>query len=312
MIPEYPRPAMSLGFQGAAVTDASAAVGTEAQTELESRPATARTKQVQHDPGEPVRGLLREPPSGAREETPFEQRFTLRAVTGIAGMVVGLTFLFGFGNVWTLALSLGVPPWVAPLVAPAVDLSVLGLLLAIRHMALHGARREQMRPARRLLIFSSTMTLALNVAAPLIAGHLGKAAFDAVGPLLLIGRAEVGPGLLQTISGIQQSAALDRAEGEGASSANVVPSTGPPAAASPYVDPDRAKWTPFVDDLLGRARQEDAWHRETYLRPISAETLRKRLHVGAARARILVTTVRAEEHRHPTLGPNGPGAARTM
>jgi hypothetical protein len=29
--------------------------------------------------------------------------------------VVGLTFMFGFGNVWTLALRLGVPPWVAPL-----------------------------------------------------------------------------------------------------------------------------------------------------------------------------------------------------
>jgi hypothetical protein len=45
------------------------------------------------------------------------------------GAVVGLTFLFGFGNVWPLALRLGVPPWVAPLVAPAVDLSVMGLLL---------------------------------------------------------------------------------------------------------------------------------------------------------------------------------------
>lgn len=41
------------------------------------------------------------------------------AVTGIIGVVAGLTFLFGFGNV----LSLGVPGWVAPLVAPDVDLS---------------------------------------------------------------------------------------------------------------------------------------------------------------------------------------------
>jgi hypothetical protein len=40
---------------------------------------------------------------------------TLRAVTLIMAAVVGLTFLFGFGNVWTLALRLGVPPWVAPL-----------------------------------------------------------------------------------------------------------------------------------------------------------------------------------------------------
>ncbi|MFE1961500.1 hypothetical protein [Streptomyces sp. NPDC059479] len=50
-------------------------------------------------------------------------------MTVMMAAVVGLTFLFGFGNVWTLALRLGVPPWVAPLVAPAVDLSVMGLLL---------------------------------------------------------------------------------------------------------------------------------------------------------------------------------------
>ncbi|WP_327434456.1 hypothetical protein [Streptomyces sp. NBC_01236] len=43
--------------------------------------------------------------------------------------VVGLTFLFGFGNVWALALHLGVTPWVAPPVAPAADLSVIGPLL---------------------------------------------------------------------------------------------------------------------------------------------------------------------------------------
>jgi hypothetical protein len=57
----------------------------------------------------------------------------VKAVTAIMGTVVGLTFLFGFGNVLNLALRLGVPLWVAPLVAPAVDLSILGLLLGTRH-----------------------------------------------------------------------------------------------------------------------------------------------------------------------------------
>jgi hypothetical protein len=63
----------------------------------------------------------------------------IRAVTVIMGTVVGLTFLFGFGNVLDLALQLGAPVWVAPLVAPAVGLSILGLLLAIRHLAVNGA-----------------------------------------------------------------------------------------------------------------------------------------------------------------------------
>jgi hypothetical protein len=50
----------------------------------------------------------------------------VHVVSVIMGVVVGLTFLFGFGNVLNLALRLGVPIWVAPLVAPAVDLSILG------------------------------------------------------------------------------------------------------------------------------------------------------------------------------------------
>lgn len=130
----------------------------------------------------------------------------VRSVTIIAGVVVGLTFIFGFGNIWMLALRLGVPAWVAPLVAPAVDLSILGLLLGTRHLALNGATSDQLQPARRLLIFSSVVTLALNVADPLIAGELGKAAFDSVGPLLLIGWAEVGPGLLQAIGAVRRIA----------------------------------------------------------------------------------------------------------
>jgi hypothetical protein len=55
-------------------------------------------------------------------------------------------------------------------------------------------------PARRLLIFASAVTLALNVADPLVAGAYGKAAFDAVGPLLLLGWAEVGPDLLRALT----------------------------------------------------------------------------------------------------------------
>lgn len=186
--------------------------------------------------------------------------------------------MFGFGNVWTLALRLGVPPWVAPLVAPAVDLSVLGLLLAIRCLTLYGATREQLRPARRLLVFSSVMTLALNVAEPLTAGHYGRAAFDAVGPLLLIGWAEVGPGLLQAISSVQQ----EQGTAETARSRDVRPARPAQRAA---------------DDLLDRARQADARYRRLYHRPISAETLRKELRVGAARSRMLVAMVRGQEHQ---------------
>jgi hypothetical protein len=102
----------------------------------------------------------------------------VRTVTVIMGTVVGLTFLFGFGNVLNLALRLGVPVWVAPLVAPAVDLSILlsilGLLLGTRHLALHGATPEHLRPARRLLTFANLTTRALNIADPIVTGTTAR------------------------------------------------------------------------------------------------------------------------------------------
>ncbi|QLH26984.1 hypothetical protein HYQ63_15465 [Streptomyces sp. Rer75] len=216
--------------------------------------------------------------------------------------VVGLTFLFGFGNVWTLALRLGVPPWVAPLVAPAVDLSVLGLLLGTRYLALQGAGREQLRPARRLLVFSSLMTLALNVTDPLLAGQKGKAAFDAVGPLLLIGWAEVGPGLLQAISGggSESSPGAEVQEYPVGHAAEMTEPAGDNVGQShaPDEGDQRGQPRPGGDDLLDRALVEDAWHWEAYQRPISAETLRKRLRVGAARSRMLVAAVRSTRTDH--------------
>jgi hypothetical protein len=77
---------------------------------------------------------------------------------------------------------------------------MVALLLDSRELALRGAPIEVRRPVHRLLMFTSVVTLALNTAAPLLAGEWGKAAFDAVGPLLLIGWADVGPELLQAMS----------------------------------------------------------------------------------------------------------------
>lgn len=199
-------------------------------------------------------------------------------------------FLFGFGNVLNLALRLGVPGWVAPLVAPAVDLSVIGLLMGTKHLALHGASSALLRPARRLLIFASVVTLALNVADPLVAGEYGKAAFDAVGPLLLIGWAEVGPGFLQAIgdSG-RSSAGLGAATAERPGAYEQVDvGGGSQVADQGKVDQRKSclpRWTISPDELLEQARREDAAHRVACQKPISADALRVRLGVGASRTR---------------------------
>ncbi|MCA1675073.1 MAG: hypothetical protein LC799_23755 [Actinobacteria bacterium] len=238
---------------------------------------------------------------------PADQAAVVQAVTVIMGIVVGLTFLFGFGNVLNLALRLGVPVWVAPLVAPAVDLSILGLLLGTRYLALAGASTDQLRPARHLLIFASVVTLALNVADPLVASEYGKAAFDAVGPLLLIGWAEVGPGFLQAISAASARANTLDVDGETQATHQQTTATGERTTTPFEIDSgDRSavrqvrerpteRSASIPNDLLQRARQEDAAHRDVHQRPISADTLRRRLGIGAKRARMLVALVRSED-----------------
>ncbi|NIY64083.1 hypothetical protein SMALB_2032 [Streptomyces malaysiensis] len=167
---------------------------------------------------------------------------------------------------------------------------MLGLLLGTRYLALQGAGREQLRPACRLLVFSSVMTLALNVTDPLLAGQNGKAAFDAVGPLQLIGWAEVGRGLLQAISGAGGETApeSERAEVQEYPVEHAVQTIEQARvnAERPHVPDEgdqRSQLTPGGDDLLERTLTEIAWHWETHQRPISAETLRKRPHVGSGR-----------------------------
>lgn len=227
----------------------------------------------------------------------------VHAVTVIMGVVVGLTFLFGFGNVLNLALRLGVPVWVAPLVAPAVDLSILGLLLGTRHLALKGASEDLLRPARRLLIFASVVTLALNVADPVVAGEYGKAAFDAVGPLLLIGWAEVGPGFLQAIGETSQSADVE-VDPRIDQASMLVPERSDEDSSAPRQVEQRQLGTRepgrqappkrAPEALLDQARREDAAHRVAHQKPISADTLRIRLGIGATQARHLVKVIRAE------------------
>ncbi|MFJ6620942.1 DUF2637 domain-containing protein [Kitasatospora sp. NPDC091335] len=121
-------------------------------------------------------------------------------VTIVMAVIAALAFVFSFGNVWALALRLGIPHPIAPLIAPMVDLSVVGLLVALHHLALTGTEPDQLRPATRLMHLCGALTLALNTAEPVIAGHYGRAALDTVAPALLLGWGAVGPGLLRHLT----------------------------------------------------------------------------------------------------------------
>jgi hypothetical protein len=155
-------------------------------------------------------------------ELPGEE-FTRRVITLVLALITALTFAFGFGNVWALGRSLGVPAFVAPLVGPAVDLSVAGLLIGIRHLSMAGVARDQLRQARILLTACSAATLALNIAGPGTAGAYGRAAFDSVGPGLLIGWAETGPGMLRFLYARPRDLALHGSEARPAPAYEALP-----------------------------------------------------------------------------------------
>lgn len=232
-----------------------------------------------------------------------EDRITQRVVTVVMVVIAALAFVFSFGNVWSLALRLGVPAPIAPLIAPMVDLSVVGLLVALRYLSLRGVPAEQMRSATRLMHVSGLLTLALNIAEPLALGHYGRAAVDAVAPLLLLGWGTVGPQLLRHFHAVAHPS----------EPAPVPPTTPrvlpvgedehredePSATASPPVTapaPATAPAVPAVNlpgPLLAEARSIAATHLAEHGEPITAVQLKRRLGTGLPMATALHTALTA-------------------
>ncbi|MBD3011359.1 DUF2637 domain-containing protein [Streptomyces sp. 5-10] len=212
-----------------------------------------------------------------------EDRITQRTVTVVMGIIAALAFVFSFGNVWALALRLGVPGPIAPLIAPMVDLSVVGLLVALRYLSLRGVPAEQIKGATRLMHMSGLLTLALNVAEPIVAGHYGRAAVDAVAPLLLLGWGAVGPQLLRhfhtvaTTTPAPAPAAPDApAEAPAPKPAPASESVPPPVTPKPETSPAVTVPVP----LLNAARTIADTYRAEHGEPISPAQLRARLGVA--------------------------------
>lgn len=135
---------------------------------------------------------------------PVGFNMVLTALVATTVTIAVLAFAFSFGNVWTLDLTLGIERHIAPLVGPAVDLSVIGLLVTVQWLALAGVDHAKLRPARRLLYACGVVTLALNSTLSLLAGlhngdgyALGRAAVEGIAPWLLIAWSHVGPQMLR-------------------------------------------------------------------------------------------------------------------
>ena len=227
-------------------------------------------------------------PEQGRSAQPGEA-LTRRAVTVVTAAIVVMTFAFSLGNVTRLCLDLGITAWIAWLVAPAVDLSVIGLLTGMRFLSLHGYTDAQLATLQRMLRFCGLLTLALNTAGALGHRQYGTALVDAVGPALLIGWSEVGPWMLRQIHAVCPPATFQKS----GQAATLRGQQTPPAVASPVLP---AK-------LLALTRELDAEHRAETGRPISRDNLRARLRIGRDRASALIAAVRAEAAAGARSGP---------
>ncbi len=219
------------------------------------------------------------------------EALTRRAVTVITATIVVMTFAFSLGNVTRLCLDLGITAWIAWLVAPAVDLSVIGLLAGMRFLSLHGYADAQLAGLQRMLRFCGLLTMALNTAGAVGHRQFGTALVDAVGPALLIGWSEAGPWMLRQIHAVCPP----------------VPRPQPATPRQPEPVPEAP--LPLPAGLLARARALDAAHRAETGRPISRDTLRARLKIGRDRASALVAAVRAEASAATTPRPLSQAAA---
>ncbi|MEU3201769.1 MULTISPECIES: DUF2637 domain-containing protein [unclassified Streptomyces] len=226
-----------------------------------------------------------------------EERFTRRTVTVVMAVIAALAFVFSFGNVWALALRLGVPHPIAPLIAPMVDLSVVGLLVALRFLALHGVPKHELKAGTRLLHLCGLLTLALNTAEPLLTGRYGRACLDTVAPLLLLGWGHVGPAFLaqfhththptpplEAAFPILEPVPDEAPAPEPRTPAPVeeleptpAPATAPPAAAK-ITQPASGPALPVA--LLDAARRIADTHRAEHGTPISAAHLGARMGVA--------------------------------
>jgi hypothetical protein len=206
------------------------------------------------------------------------EALTRRAVTVITATIAVMTFAFSTGNVTQLCLHLSITAWTAWLVGPAVDLSVVGLLLGIRFLSQHGYADDQLLGLQRTLRFCGLLTLALNTAEAFGHRQFGTALVDAVGPALLIIWSEKGPWMLRQLHAISSLSESPQPVGGLLRQAAPTPTQ---AAALPT-------------GLLARTRELDAEHRAETGRPISRDVLRAHLRIGRDRAGDLVSTVRAE------------------
>lgn len=175
------------------------------------------------------------PTPGAPTTAPDRVETVIYAVVIIViAFVPVLAFAFSFGNVGLLGISLGIDPRIAYLTGPAVDLSVVGLIVAGTYLSHRGWSDRALWPVHLMSVLCGAAMIALNCGQSVYQNQWRKAAFDAVGPLLLIGWGFLGPWLLRQLADARARRTAGAADAESSTTAEEGPSTG--TVQPPIVD----------------------------------------------------------------------------
>lgn len=132
----------------------------------------------------------------------IDTRLTRGLVTADALLSYALTTAFTFGNVWAFATDLDVPArWVRPLLGPAVDAAVIGLIIAERFLSVNGVPEERLKRIHWGVRIFVVVMYGLNLGDALCHHQwLLAGTFDLVGPTLLCVWAELGPYTLRLLA----------------------------------------------------------------------------------------------------------------
>ena len=227
-----------------------------------------------------------------------------RTTTASVVLLAGIAAIVSYRHMHTLALEHGETPWTAALIPLSVDGMIVASSMSLLLDSRRGTRSGPLPWA--LLLVGSTASLAANVAVaePTLYGRV----IAAWPSLALIGAYEL---LMRQIRLSTAGALTADAEDppvhgapgkEGASTGH---GRGGPAAGSVSRLRRVSTGAAADDDLLRQAQRLDAQHWAAHRRPVSAETLRRDLGIGMARARQLRDQVRSAQ-----LASRSPGNDR--
>jgi hypothetical protein len=195
-------------------------------------------------------GNRKDDPTGAD----WTERIIFAVVVTVIAVVPTLTFVFSFGNVGDLGVSLHVDPRIAFLTGPAIDLSVVGLIVAGSYLSHRGWSEKQLWPIHLMSVICGLTMIALNCGQAVYQTRWRLAAFDAVGPLLLIGWGFIGPWLLRQLFEARTVPAMHSASDrkDGASESGVQPN--PHAHASESTTASTASTAPHPNASPAESR----------------------------------------------------------